>query len=67
MSTEQLTEAVMALPEDQRLELARRILVSVVGEDDSFGRIREAVPGIEDVVTGKIRGLSEAEFRQALK
>jgi hypothetical protein len=67
VSTEQLTEAVMALPEDQRLELARRILVSVVGEDDSFGRIMEAVPGIEDVVTGKIRGLSETEFRQALQ
>lgn len=67
MSTEQITEAVMGLPEDQRLELARRILVSVVGEDDSFGRIMEAVPGIEDVVTGKIRGLSEAEFRQALQ
>ena len=67
MSTEQLTEAVMALPEDQRLDLARRILVSVVGEEESFGRIMEAVPGIEDVVTGKIRGLSEAEFRQALQ
>jgi hypothetical protein len=67
VSTEQLTEAVMALPEDQRLDLARRILVSVVGEEESFGRIMEAVPGIEDVVTGKVRGLSEAEFRQALQ
>ena len=67
MSTEQLTEAVMALPEDQRLELARRIVASVVGEDESFGRIMEAVPGIEGVVTGKVRGLSEAEFREALQ
>ena len=67
MSTEQLTEAVMALPEDERLELARHIVASVVGEDESFGRIMDAVPGIEDVATGKVRGLSEAEFRKALQ
>ncbi|MFO1501592.1 MAG: hypothetical protein U1G07_24965 [Verrucomicrobiota bacterium] len=67
MSTEQLTEAVMALPENERLELARRIVASVTGEDESFGRIMDAVPGIEDVVTGKVRGLSEPEFRQALQ
>ncbi len=57
MSAEQLTQAVMALPEDERLEFARRIVGSVVGEDESFGPLMEAIPGIEHVVTGKVPGL----------
>jgi hypothetical protein len=34
---------------------------------DLAGQIAEAVKGIEDVITGKIRGLDEAEFRRALE
>ena len=43
------------------------IVASIVAEKEASDEIREAVPGIEDVVTGKVRGLSEAEFRDALK
>jgi len=57
----------MELPEKERLELARRIVASIAAEREISGEIAEAVRGIEDVVTGKIRGLSEAEFRDALK
>jgi hypothetical protein len=66
MSTQELADAVMELPEKDRLELARRIVAGVVAEHDSAGAIAQAVEGIEDVVTGKVRGLSEAEFRHAL-
>lgn len=57
----------MALPEKERLELARRIVESVEAERSVSERIAQAVGGIEDVVTGKIAGLNEAEFRDALK
>jgi hypothetical protein len=67
MSVQDLTEAVLELPENERLELARRIVASVVAEQNSAEAVRQAVPGIEDVVTGKVRGLDEAEFRDALK
>jgi len=66
MSTQEIAEAVMALPEKERLELARRIVTSI-GSEDVSARIGDAVRGIEDVVTGKLVGLNESEFRDALK
>jgi hypothetical protein len=66
MSTQEIAEAVMALPEKERLELARRIVTSIESEDVSI-RVADAVRGIEDVVTGKVAGLNESEFRDALK
>jgi hypothetical protein len=67
MSVQDIAEAVMELPEKERLELARRIVASVVAEQEASAEILQAVQGIEDVVTGKVRGLSEVEFRNALK
>jgi len=67
MSVQDITEAVMELPEKERLELARRIVTSIVAEQQNSADILQAVQGIEDVVTGKVRGLSEAEFREALE
>ena len=67
MSTPEITEAVMELPEKERLELARRIIATIAVEREVSEKIAKAVRGIEDVVTGKVAGLSEAEFRNALK
>jgi hypothetical protein len=67
MSAQEITEAVMDLPEAERLELARRIVASVVLDASKAEEIAAAVRGIEDVLTGKVRGLSEDEFRAALK
>jgi hypothetical protein len=67
MSTQEIAEVVMALPESERLDLARRIVASIESEHRVSARVAEAVRGIEDVVTGKIAGLTEAEFRNALK
>ena len=67
MSMQDIAEAAMELPEKERLELARRIVASIVAEQEASPEILQAVPGIEEVVTGKVRGLSEAEFRDALK
>jgi hypothetical protein len=67
VSVHEIAEAVMGLSEAERLELARRIVDSVVSEQQSAGEIAKAVQGIEDVLTGKVRGLTEAEFQRALK
>jgi hypothetical protein len=67
MSVHEIAETVMELPEADRLELARRLIASVVAEQESTNEVARAVQGIEDVLTGKVRGLSEAEFRRALE
>ena len=67
MSAQELVDAAMKLPEKERLDLARRIVESVGVEQAISEKIADAVQGIEDVVTGKIAGLSETEFRDALK
>jgi hypothetical protein len=67
MSTQELAEAVMKLPEKDRLELARRIIAGIVAKQAAAVAISQAVQGVEDVVTGKVLGLSEVEFRDALQ
>jgi hypothetical protein len=67
MSTQEIAQVVMELPEEDRLELARRIIAGIAAEREVAGAIAQAVQGIEDVVEGRVRGLSEAEFRDALK
>ena len=53
MSTQEIAEAAMQLPEKDRLEVARRIVASVAADQETSAAIKEAVKGIEDVVTGK--------------
>jgi hypothetical protein len=67
MSTQEIAKAILELPEKDRLELARRIVTSIVEERQAGGAIGQAVQGIEDVITGKVRGLSEFQFRDALR
>ena len=66
MIPNQLTESVLALPEDERLELARRIVESVTTERRVSELVAEGVRRIEDVVSGKSRSLSEEEYRRAV-
>ncbi len=63
----EIAEAVMELSEAERLDLARRIVASVVAEQQSATEIARAVQGIEDVLTGRVCGLSETEFQRALE
>ena len=66
MVPSQITESVLALPENDRLELARRIVESVASDRRVGELVAEGVRRIEDVVTGKTRGLSEDDFRRAI-
>ena len=67
MIPNQLTESVLALPESDRLELARRIVESVTTERRVGELVAEGVRRIEDVVTGRTRGLSEEDYRRAVE
>jgi hypothetical protein len=67
MSVHEIAEAVMELSETDRLNLARRIVESVIEDQQTADQVARAVQGIEDVLRGKVRGLSEIEFQSALK
>ena len=67
MLTDELTAAVFALPEQERLELARRIVESVATERRVSELVADGVRRIEDVVAGKERGFSEEEYRRAIE
>jgi hypothetical protein len=67
MSMQEIAEAVMELSEAERLELARRIVATIAADKGNAVEIAKAVQGIEDVLTGEVRGLSEAEFQSALQ
>jgi hypothetical protein len=66
MIPNQITESVLALPESDRLELARRIVESIAAERRVADLVSDGVRRIEEVVTGKVRGLSEEEYRKAI-
>jgi hypothetical protein len=66
MSVQEITAAAMELSEHDRLEVARRV-VATIAEREINNAIAAAIPGIEDIVTGKVKGLSEEEFRAALR
>jgi hypothetical protein len=66
MSMQEIAEAVMDLSETERLELARRIVASVLSDRGTAAEVAKAVKGIEDIFTGKMRGLDEEEFKTAI-
>lgn len=66
MISSQITESVLALPEDDRLELARRIVESIATERNVGELVAEGVRRIERVVSGQVRGLSEEDYRRAV-
>ena len=66
MLTEELNQTVLALPAEERIELARRLVESVVWPDSLNEAVADGVRRIEDVASGRTAGLTEEEFRAAL-
>ncbi len=58
---------VLELPPDERLELARRLVESVVAPATLNEALKEGIRRIEDIATGRVQGLTEEEYRAALK
>jgi putative addiction module component (TIGR02574 family) len=67
MGPADLARAALDLPPEERLDLARRLVESVVAPDALSDAIAEGIRRIEDLATGRVKGLSEEEYRTALK
>ena len=67
MIAAEIEDLVMNLSPDDRLELARRLVESVVTPEELDEAIQNGIKRIEDVLTGRVTGLSEQEFRAALR
>jgi putative addiction module component (TIGR02574 family) len=55
------------LPPDERLELARRLVESVVAPEPLNEAVLEGIRRIEDIATGRAQGLTEEQYRAALR
>ena len=67
MSATELSKAALELPADERLELARRLVESVVAPASLNETMAEGVRRIEDIAAGRVNGLTEEQFRSALQ
>jgi putative addiction module component (TIGR02574 family) len=67
MVSTELARIVFDLPPEERLELARRLVESVVAPESLTKTINEGIRRIEDVATGRVKGLTEEEYRAALQ
>jgi putative addiction module component (TIGR02574 family) len=66
MVSTDLAKAVLELPPDERLELARRLVESVVAPEPLSEAMLEGIRRIEDVASGRVEGLTEEQYRAAL-
>ena len=67
MITEEVNRAVLELPLEDRLELARRLVGSVVSPAAMNDAVNEGIRRIEDLAAGRVTGLTEEQFRVALQ
>lgn len=67
MLSEDLSRTVLELPVEEKLELARRLVESVVSPALLNEAFAEGIRRIEDVADGRVAGLTEEEFRAALR
>lgn len=65
MISSQLSQSVFALPEADRLELARQIVKTIAQEREVDNLVNQGIERIEDVLSGKVEGLSKDEYKQA--
>jgi putative addiction module component (TIGR02574 family) len=66
LSTE-LSRTVLGLPPEDRLELARQLVESVVEPATLTEAVKEGIQRIEDVATGRVAGLTEEQYRAAMR
>lgn len=67
MVANELARQAMDLPVADRLDLARQLVESVVTPESMTDTVKAGIQRIEDVATGRVVGLTEAQFRAALK
>jgi len=67
MSSADVSQLALDLPPEERLELARRLVESVVTPEPLDDLVKEGIRRIEDMISGRVKGLTEEEYRAALK
>ncbi len=67
MLTNEISRTALELPLEDRLELARRLVESVVEPAPLTAAVKQGIRRIEDVATGRVPGLSEEQYRTALR
>jgi putative addiction module component (TIGR02574 family) len=66
LSTE-LARTALELPLEDRLELARRLVESVVEPAALTDAVKQGIQRIEDVAAGRVAGLTEEQYRAAMR
>jgi putative addiction module component (TIGR02574 family) len=66
MVSADLAKIAFELPPEERLELARRLVESVVSPETLTEAMTEGIRRIEDVAAGRVAGLTEEQYRAAL-
>ena len=66
MSSTELSLAALELSPDERLELARRLVESVIEPASVKEAVAEGVRRIEDIASGRVQGLTQDQYRAAL-
>jgi putative addiction module component (TIGR02574 family) len=61
-----LVKTAFELPPEERLELARRLVESVVSPETLTEAMTEGIRRIEDVAASRVAGLTEEQYRAAL-
>ena len=67
MGPADLAQIALELPPEERLDLARRLVESVVAPASLNAAIAEGIRRIEDLATRRVKGLTEEEFLATLK
>lgn len=67
MLNTEISRTALGLPPEDRLELARLLVESVVEPEPLTEAVRQGVRRIEDVATGKVAGLTEEQYRAAMR
>jgi putative addiction module component (TIGR02574 family) len=67
MLSSDLSRIALELPPEDRLELARRLVESVVVPLALNEAVTEGIRRIEDIATGRVEGLTEEQYRAAMQ
>jgi putative addiction module component (TIGR02574 family) len=67
MITNELSRSALELPLEDRLELARRLVESVVQPETLTDTFKEGIRRIEDVAAGRVAALTEEQYRSAVR
>ena len=66
MVSAELSRKALELPIEDRLELARRLVESVVEPAALSEAVSEGIRRIEDIASGRVQALTEEQYRAAL-